>query len=70
MELFQTLLVLFETEVGLKKILHPGDHAALERQAMQHWLQGKPSLTEDSIGILKSITPPMFFIVRGRGENS
>lgn len=59
----------FETEVGLKMILHPDHHAALERQSI-------PSLTEDPIGLSKSVicvlseTPAMLYIVKRKGENS
>lgn len=60
----------FETEVGLKMILHPDHHAALERQSM-------PSLTEDPTSLSKSVifcvlseTLVMLYIVKRKGENS
>lgn len=59
----------FETEVGLKMILHPDHHAVLERQSL-------PSFTEDPTGLSKSVmfcvlseTPVVLYVVKRKGDS-
>lgn len=67
---FRPYWMCFETEVGLKTILHPDHHAALKRQSMSSFTEDPTGLSKSVIFCVLSETPVMLYVVKRKGENS